>query len=212
MFDEIKLGHQVFIVSPLIDNEESELTSVKFLEEKYKIAFKDIAVVKVLYGSMKNEEKQSIMHDFSIGKIDILISTTVVEVGIDVPNATIIAIYNAEMFGLATLHQLRGRVGRSSNESFCFLISSKENNVRLNVMVESNDGFYITEKDFEERKEGDLFGVKQSGEQIFKIANLKNDYQILLQASKDAEDFVINKKYLNNEFYLDIYENIKKLT
>lgn len=212
MLEEIKKGHQIFVVSPLIDNEESDLASVKFLEEKFKVAFKNIAVIQTMHGAMKNEEKHSIMHDFSIGKIDILISTTVVEVGIDVPNATIIAIYNAERFGLATLHQLRGRVGRSKNDSFCYLISSSENNVRLNVMKESNDGFYITEKDFEERKEGDLFGVKQSGEQIFKIASLKNDYQILLQASKDAEEFVTNKKYLNNEFYLNTYENIKKLT
>lgn len=210
MLLEINEGHQIFVVSPLIENAESELNSVIDLKEKFSKAFLNKARIEIIHGGMKNAEKDAIMHDFSIGKIDILISTTIIEVGIDIPNATVMAIYNAERFGLATLHQLRGRVGRSDKNSFCFLISNSKDNNRLSVMEESNDGFYITEKDFEERKEGDLFGTIQSGEKIFKLANMKNDYQILLQASKDAEKFVSEKKYLNDKFYLDIYENIKK--
>ena len=137
MYEELKNGHQIYVVSPLIeDNEELDLKSVIELEEKFKSAFKDIPIG-VLHGKLSNDEKDSIMNDFKLGKIKILISTTVIEVGVDVGNATMMVIYNAERFGLATLHQLRGRVGRNSLESYCYLVSNYDTE-RLNVLVESN--------------------------------------------------------------------------
>lgn len=111
------------------------------------------------------------------------------------PNASMMVIYNAERFGLATLHQLRGRVGRSNIQSYCYLVTNSSNNERLKVMEESSDGFYIAEKDFEQRGQGDLFGVKQSGDMSFKIANLKRDFNILTQANIDAKEFLDNKSY-----------------
>ena len=116
-------------------------------------------------------------------------------------------IYNAERFGLATLHQLRGRVGRNDLQSYCYLISNKEIE-RLKVLEESNDGFYISEKDFQMRGSGDLFGIRQSGDMEFKIANLKDDYQILLQAKLDAEEFINKELYLNYDYYKEIIKKI----
>lgn len=209
IFLEIKNKHQVFVVAPAIDNETNEIESVNLLKEKYELAFKNNARIETIHGQMKNNEKDAIMHEFIIGNIDILISTTVIEVGIDVSNASVIAIYNAERFGLATLHQLRGRVGRSDIQSFCFLVSDKDNK-RLKVMEESNDGFYITEMDYKMRKEGDIFGTLQSGIKKFKIADLETDYKILLQASEDADEFVKEKKYQDNTYYLSIKESLKE--
>ena len=139
---------------------------------------------------MKSEEKEGVMNNFKEGKVQLLISTTVIEVGVDVANATMMIIFNAERFGLATLHQLRGRVGRNSYESKCLLISNKDTE-RLKVLEESNDGFYISEKDFELRGSGDLFGIRQSGDMVFKIADLHSDYRILLQCQKDSEEFIV---------------------
>lgn len=209
MYDQISAGHQVFAVSPLIENEESDLNSVIKLKEKFELAFKCLRV-EIIHGKMKQEIKDSIMNDFLNKKISILISTTVIEVGIDVPNATIIAIYNAERFGLATLHQLRGRVGRGDAQSYCFLISDMDNE-RLKVMEESNDGFYITEKDFEQRKEGDLFGTRQSGDMNFKIGDVKRDYSILVQAQADTIEFIKSKKYLEYSSYLHIVDELNFL-
>ena len=154
-------------------------------------------VIDILHGKMKNVEKDEVMNNFKDGKSNILLSTTVVEVGVDVKNATMIAIFNAERFGLATLHQLRGRVGRNELQSYCALVSDYDSE-RLKVLEESNDGFYISEKDFELRGSGDLFGVRQSGDMIFKIADIRSDYKILLQCKKDAEEFVNNN--LENDF------------
>ena len=147
------------------------------------------------------------MNDFKLGRTKILISTTVVEVGVDVKNATVMIIFDSERFGLATLHQLRGRVGRNDLQSYCFLIC-KEEKERLKVLEESNDGFYISEKDFEFRGEGDLFGVKQSGDMTFKMANLKRDFKILLAAKKDSEEYLISKEYLKNVNYQKICQEI----
>ena len=156
---------------------------------------------------MRQADKDDIMNDFKNNQIKILISTTVIEVGIDVPNATMMVIYNAERFGLAQLHQLRGRVGRSDLQSYCILISNYDKE-RLKVMEESNDGFYISEKDFELRGHGDLFGTKQSGDMCFKIADLKKDYDILVQAKNDSEEYINNKGYLNDEFYNNLSEGL----
>lgn len=203
MINEIKLGHQIYVVAPLIDDEESSLDSVITLENKLNVAFNKKIPMGLLHGQMKNSQKEEIMNNFTNGKIKILISTTVIEVGVDVANATMMVVFNAERFGLATLHQLRGRVGRNNLQSYCYLISDSDTE-RLKVLEESNDGFYISEQDFKLRGSGDVFGVKQSGEQTFKIANLNRDYKILVKCKEDAEDFLKN----NN---IDDYPNIKSI-
>lgn len=210
IYEELKNHHQIFVVSPLIEeNESQDLESVQVLKDKFKKAFKSINI-EVLHGKLTNEKKQSIMNDFKNGIINILISTTVVEVGVDISNATMMVIFNAERFGLATLHQLRGRVGRNDLNCSCYLISNYQT-ARLKVLEESNDGFYISQKDFELRKEGDIFGTKQSGTINFKIANLYSDGKILLQAKKDSEQFVLSKEYINNSYYCDIIKKINNL-
>ena len=207
MLDEIKKGHQIYVVAPVIEESETNLYDVNDLKEKLDTAFNKKVSIGVLHGKIKNKEKESIMNDFKKGKISILISTTVIEVGIDVPSATMMVIFNSERFGLATLHQLRGRVGRSDLESFCYLICNSEI-PRLRVMEESNDGFYISQKDFEMRGSGDLFGVKQSGDMVFKMADLKRDYKILLQVKEDVEKFIDSDEYENNELYTNLLKKI----
>ena len=208
MLEELKNNHQIYVVSPLIENsEESDLKSVLDLKEKLDMAFQNKVSIGVLHGKLKQKEKDEIMNSFKNGDIKILISTTVIEVGIDVPNSTMMVIYNAERFGLATLHQLRGRVGRNDLQSYCYLVSNKEIE-RLKVLEESNDGFYISEKDFQMRGSGDLFGVRQSGDMAFKIANLKDDYQILLQAQKDSLEYLESELYKNNTYYKELIDGI----
>lgn len=206
--EEIKKGHQVYVVAPMIDeNDENNLKNVYLLKEKFSLAYHEKVPIGILHGKMKKEEKNEVMNAFKNNQIKILISTTVVEVGVDVSNATVMIIFNAERFGLATLHQLRGRVGRSDLQSYCYLICN-EKKERLMVLEESNDGFYISEKDFEFRGEGDLFGIKQSGDMSFKIANLKRDYHILLVAKKEAEYFIQNKLYTQRQHYEEIIHKI----
>ena len=210
-YDNLKNGHQVYVVAPLVSEEESgnhntTLEDVKKLEEKFNVAFQGKFCIGILYGKMNKEAKNQVMKDFKEGIIKILISTTVIEVGVDVSNATVMMIYNANLFGLATLHQLRGRVGRSDIQSYCFLISTVEEE-RLRVLESSNDGFYISEKDFEMRGSGDIFGEKQSGDMTFKIANIKTDGKIWLQAYKDALAYV--ESFDDNGLYLDIIEKLR---
>ena len=199
MIEEIKKGHQIYVVAPLaLENEESELESVNELYTKLNNAFNNKIPMAIIHGKLKSKEKEQIMDDFKNNKTRILISTTVIEVGIDVKNATMMVIFNAERFGLATLHQLRGRVGRNEITSKCIIISNHEKE-RLKVLEESNDGFYISEKDFELRGTGDIFGIKQSGDMNFKLANLKTDFKILMQCKEDSEEFLKkNLKDLSN--------------
>ena len=209
MYEELKLNHQIFVVSPLImQNDELDLNSVIKLKEKLDIAFNKKVRIEILHGKLKQKEKDELMKEFQRGKIKILISTTVIEVGIDVPNATMMVIFNAERFGLATLHQLRGRVGRSNLQSYCYLVTNTKNNERLKVMEESSDGFYISEMDFKQRGQGDLFGIKQSGDMSFKIANLNRDYNILMQTNKDSNEFLTSNNYKENELYTNIVKDI----
>lgn len=212
MYQELESGHQAYVVAPLIEDEEgnTKLNDVVKLREKFLEAFNNKYRIEVLHGKMKAKEKESIMNDFKEGKISVLISTTVIEVGIDVKNSTMMVIFNAERFGLATLHQLRGRVGRNELQSYCYLICNSEIE-RLKVMEESNDGFYISEKDFELRGQGDLFGVKQSGDMTFKIGDLKRDYKILLQAKSDVEKFIkdnISNYFLDYPCYKELLKRI----
>ena len=150
------------------------------------------------------------MERFQNNETKILISTTVIEVGVDVKNATIMVIFDADRFGLATLHQLRGRVGRNSLNSYCYLICDKETE-RLKVLEENNDGFYISEKDLEIRGEGDLFGIRQSGVKTFKIANLKTDAKIMLQAKSDSESYINSGEYKNNMSFYKIIKDLDRL-
>lgn len=209
MLEEIKNNHQIYVVSSLITNEDdnSDLKDVMLLKEKMDIAFNYKVNIGILHGKLKNNEKEAIMNDFKNGIIKILICTTIVEVGVDVKNATMMVIFDADRFGLATLHQLRGRVGRNDLQSYCYLICDKEKE-RLNVMCESNDGFYISQKDFEIRGEGDLFGTKQSGDMSFKVADIKRDYKILLQAKEDVIKFIDSNEFRYNNLYRRIVNNI----
>ena len=193
MYNELKKNHQIYVIAPLIEQtENTDLTDVYNLRDKMNLAFGSKYNIDIVHGKMKSEAKDLIMGEFKQGKINILISTTVIEVGVDVKNATMIVIFDADRFGLSTLHQLRGRVGRNDLESKCILISNSDTE-RLKIMESVYDGFEISEKDFKLRGSGDLFGVKQSGDMYFKIANLKSDYKILIQAKKDSQE------YLNND-------------
>ena len=207
ILNEVKMGHQIYVVSPSINSEDESLMDVNILKDKFNMAFHEKIPLGVLHGKLKNKEKEDIMNKFLDGEIKILISTTVIEVGVDNPNATVICVFNAERFGLATLHQLRGRVGRNSLNSYCYLICNQDIE-RLHILEESNDGFYISEKDFQNRGGGDLLGDKQSGDMTFKIADLKRDYNILKVAKDDVINFIDKKEYLNNKLYLDIIDNI----
>ena len=205
MYKELKNNHQIYVIAPLIETtEESEMENVYALEEKMNKAFGKLYKVGILHGKMNNKEKDEIMNKFKDNEIQILVSTTVIEVGIDVKNATVITIFDSYRFGLSALHQLRGRVGRSSLQSYCILISSKETE-RLNVLTKTTDGFKISEEDFKLRGSGDLFGIRQSGDMNFKLADIKNDYNILLKAKEDSEYFIkndLNKiqyKHIKNE-------------
>lgn len=207
MLDEIKAGHQIYVVAPLIDDEEDEKMNVTSLKDKFDVAFNGMVPTGLLHGKMKSNQKDEVMNSFKNGDTKILISTTVIEVGVDVKNATMMVIFNAERFGLATLHQLRGRVGRNDMQSYCYLISDYDAE-RLKVLEESNDGFYISEQDFKLRGGGDIFGIRQSGEQSFKIANLNRDYKILMQCKSDAEEFLKSKNLDNYKVQKEILENL----
>ena len=212
MVEEIKTGHQIYVVAPLIEDEngESNINDVKKLKEKFDLAFNNKIRVEILHGKMSNKDKDSIMEEYKNGDIKVLISTTVIEVGVDVKNSTMMVIFNAERFGLATLHQLRGRVGRNSVQSYCYLISNYDKE-RLHVMEESNDGFYISEQDFKLRGGGDLFGTRQSGDMVFKIGDIRRDYKILVQCKNDSKVFLDNNIKNNFKDYPEYREVIKEL-
>ena len=200
IYKELKQGHQAYIIAPLIEeSDKSDLKNIYELEENMNKAFGKLYNIGILHGKMTDIEKEEVMNKFKNNEIQILISTTVIEVGIDVKNATMMVIFDSFRFGLSTLHQLRGRVGRNTIQSYCILISNKETE-RLNVLTKTTDGFKISEEDFRLRGSGDLFGLRQSGDMKFKIANLKNDYKILLMAKEDSEKFIKNNDVIP---YLD---------
>ena len=206
MYKELKANHQIYVIAPLIeDNDSNNLTSVNELKNKMNDAFGKKYKIDIVHGKMASASKDEIMTRFSQGEIDILISTTVIEVGIDVKNASQIVIFDANRFGLSTLHQLRGRVGRGTIKSSCILISDQDTK-RLEILKTTTDGFKLSEEDFKLRGSGDLFGTKQSGDMTFKIANIREDYKILLQANKDSLEF-LNKASLNNLKLRDLLIN-----
>lgn len=203
---QLKMGRQVYVVCPLI--EESAKVDLLDAETLYEALSQKIYPqykISLLHGRMKTAEKDAIMADFKARKYDLLVSTTVIEVGIDIPNATVMIIQHAERFGLSQLHQLRGRVGRGADKSYCYLIVyppiSEDGRERLQTMVETNDGFVIAEKDLELRGPGDFFGTAQSGMPIFKHANIVRDQQLLSQAR------VIASEIINEDFNLKLGKN-----
>lgn len=211
MYQELKLGHQCYVVAPLIeDSDKIDLTNVENLEIEMNKAFGKLYKIGVLHGKMKQDEKDEIMRQMKDNEIQILISTTVIEVGIDVPNSTVMVIFDAYRFGLSQLHQLRGRVGRNSLQSYCVLVSNIEKE-RLKVLTTTNDGFKISEEDFKLRGSGDLFGIKQSGDMTFKIANIKNDYKMFLLAKDDSLEYLNSNKYLDNFNIVNIVKKISNL-
>lgn len=190
MEKEIRAGHQVYVICPLV--EESELAEgenvLDYAAQLQQIFPSDIKVG-ILHGKMKPDEKNTVMQEFQENKIQILVSTTVVEVGVDVPNATVMMIENAERFGLAQLHQLRGRVGRGDAQSYCILMQGKEQqtkNKRLEILNQSNDGFYIAGEDLKLRGPGDFFGIRQSGDYQFQLADVFQDADMLGKASYEV--------------------------
>ena len=200
MYEELKNKHQIYVIAPLIEESDKiDLENVYELEEKFNKAFKGIYKVGVLHGKMTKDEKDNVMESFKNNDIQILISTTVIEVGIDIPNATMMVIFDSYRFGLSQLHQLRGRVGRNSLQSYCILISDYEKE-RLDILTLTTDGFKISEEDFRLRGSGDLFGIRQSGDMSFRLADIKKDYNILIKAKEDANyilDNIDNYPYLN---------------
>ena len=210
MYDELKQKHQVYIIAPLIeDSENSDLTTVCKLKDQMKLAFGEKYKIDIIHGKMASGAKELIMQEFASNNIQILISTTVIEVGVDVPNATTMVIFDADRFGLSTLHQLRGRVGRGNLKSQCILISDSDT-PRLKIMETVDDGFTISEEDFKLRGHGDLFGTKQSGDMAFKIANIRSDYKILLQAKKDSKEYLLDEKTDNDNLKKYLISSIDK--
>jgi len=196
---EIKLGRQAYVVYPLI--EESAKSDLKAATKMYDDLRKNIfphLKVGLLHGKMKPSEKEAITSDFVAGQIQILVSTTVIEVGVDVPNASLMVIEHAERFGLSQLHQLRGRVGRGADQSYCVLLTDDKKTVtakqRLGIMEETTDGFKIAEKDLEIRGQGEILGTRQSGLQSFQIANIVRDLDILTAARREAEEYLTKRR------------------
>ncbi|MAZ97116.1 MAG: ATP-dependent DNA helicase RecG [Flavobacteriales bacterium] len=214
---EIATGHQVYVVFPLI--EESETLDLKNLEVGYEQLLRDFPRPKyqiaVVHGRMKPEDKEAEMKRFASGKAHILVATTVIEVGVNVPNASVMIVENAERFGLSQLHQLRGRVGRGSQESHCILVSSfklsKDAKTRLQTMVRTQDGFEIAEVDMKLRGPGDIMGTRQSGQLQFKLASLTQDGPILIWAREVVEKLLAIDSQLNDQNHVSIKKHWKSM-
>ncbi|MBE7119194.1 ATP-dependent DNA helicase RecG [Bacillus cereus] len=205
---EIKKGRQAYVICPLI--EESEKLDVQNAIDLHSMLthhYQGKCQVGLMHGRLSSQEKEEIMGHFSENKVQILVSTTVVEVGVNVPNATVMVIYDAERFGLSQLHQLRGRVGRGSEQSYCLLIAdpkSETGKERMRIMTETNDGFVLSEKDLELRGPGDFFGSKQSGLPEFKVADMVHDYRALETARQDAAILVDSEAFWHNDQYASL--------
>ena len=199
--DEFAAGHQAFIVCPLIDPSDAlGVASVKETFKKLSSGQLKNYQLGLLHGQMKSEEKEKVMADFVNKKLDVLVSTTVIEVGVDIPNATVMIIFGAERFGLAQLHQLRGRVGRSDFPSYCFLCSENpdaQNKRRLQAVVKSNDGFYLAEEDLKIRGAGNAFGLAQSGLPDLRFATLA-DADLMKKTREWAHRILENDSDLKN--------------
>ncbi|MFS0782343.1 ATP-dependent DNA helicase RecG [Bacillus sp. 1P06AnD] len=214
MTKELKQGRQAYVICPLI--EESEKLDLQNAIEVYDMLlqyFSGSYKVGLMHGKLLPSEKEEVMQSFSDNDTQILVSTTVVEVGVNVPNASFMVIYDAERFGLSQLHQLRGRVGRGSSQSYCMLISdakSENGKERMRIMTETQDGFVLSEKDLELRGPGDFFGRKQSGMPEFKVADLIHDYRILETAREDASQLVNSEAFWHEQIYDDLRDELNQ--
>ncbi|WP_368247096.1 ATP-dependent DNA helicase RecG [Clostridium perfringens] len=211
---EVEKGRQFYIVSPLIEeNEKLNLNSVEKIYEELKNGiFKDVRI-EILHGKMVGKDKDKIINTFKNGEIKGIISTTVIEVGVNVPNSTMMIIENAERFGLAQLHQLRGRVGRGEHKSYCILIANTKNDItrrRMEIMTESSDGFYIAEEDLKLRGAGEVFGMRQHGDEGFILANVVDDINILKCANHEAKLIVNNINEDNKKLCTEIMRGIER--
>ncbi len=215
MAGELQKGRQIYIVCPLVEeNDELELKSATQYAEKLAKEVFPYANVAFLHGKMKNREKDEIMRAYSANEIQILVSTTVIEVGVNVPNATVMAVENAERFGLSQLHQLRGRVGRGKEQSYCILFSNSDGEVakaRLKALCATNDGFKISEEDLKLRGPGDFFGTKQHGVPNLKIADLARDLEVLQKAQRVASDILKKDPDLTLPEHKELAERVKIL-
>ena len=210
MYEQIKLGHQVYVIAPLIEESDKiELENVIKLKDKMELAFSKVCKIGLMHGKLSSKEKDEVMDKFKNNEIQILISTTVIEVGVDVQNATLMVIFDSYRFGLSALHQLRGRVGRNDLQSYFIMISDQEAE-RLNILTKTNDGFAISEADFKLRGSGDIFGIKQSGDMQFKLADIKKDYNLLIKAKEASAEFLENYKDKYDYIYKYI-ESVNKL-
>lgn len=207
MLTEMTAGRQAYLICPLI--EESDKLDVQDAVDMYESLVHEWRHVRIglLHGKMSNQEKDEAMRAFKEGETQLLVSTTVIEVGVDVPNATCMVIYDADRFGLAQLHQLRGRVGRGQQQSFCMLIADPKTEVgeqRLEMMCASNDGFEIARKDLELRGSGDLFGTRQSGLPQFKLADMMRDFAVLEKARQDVADLLADEHFWTSHQYVEL--------
>ncbi|WP_026674321.1 ATP-dependent DNA helicase RecG [Alkalihalobacterium bogoriense] len=210
---EIEKGRQAYVICPLI--EESEKLDVQNAIDVHSMlaSYYEKYQVGLMHGRLSSAEKEKVMNEFSENKLQILVSTTVVEVGVNVPNASIMVIYDAERFGLSQLHQLRGRVGRGSHQSYCILLADPKSEVgkeRMKIMTETNDGFVLSEKDLELRGPGDFFGQKQSGLPHFKLGDVVHDYRTLEVARQDAAELVQNHEFWESESWQRIRQYLKQ--
>jgi len=207
-------GRQGYVICPLVEENESQTAAVtEYAEKLAKEDFKDYKVA-LLHGKMKAADKKAIMSSFSSGETDLLVSTTVIEVGVDVPNAAIMIIENAELFGLSQLHQLRGRIGRGKHKSTCILISDAQNEEaksRLKTMCKTTDGFKIADEDLKLRGPGDFFGARQHGLPELKIANMMKDMEVLKLTQKVAKSILNSEGGIFNDKYFALREEVKKL-
>ncbi len=211
---EIEEGRQVYVVCPLVEeNEDIKLTSVTNLYDELKEKYFKNINISILHGKMSNKDKNEIMDRFKSGEIKVLISTTVIEVGVNVPNATVMIIENAERFGLSQLHQLRGRVGRGSHKSYCILVAeikSETTRRRMEIMKSSNDGFYIAEEDLRIRGSGEVFGMRQSGESGLLLADLSTDFQLFKVANLEAKALLANQEEEEQRVVKEIINSIER--
>lgn len=206
---EIAAGHQAYVICPMVEESDGmdDIENVADYTGKLKTQLPDQIHVAGLHGKMKPAEKNRIMEEFAAGNIDVLVSTTVIEVGINVPNATVMMVENAERFGLAQLHQLRGRIGRGKAQSYCIFISGSDNKRsmdRLSILNRSNDGFYIAEEDLKLRGPGDMFGIRQSGDMEFQIADIYQDSALLKDISRTVDGILKEDAGLTSEKYLPL--------
>lgn len=220
--NEVAKGHQVYVLCAMAepsDEEEEEnqdglnLLNVVDYSEELKNVLPNSIRIAYLHGKMKPAQKNQIMEDFAAHQIDVLVSTTVIEVGIDVPNATVMMVENAERFGLSTLHQLRGRVGRGKDQSYCIFVSdtkSEHTLERLNILKESNDGFYVSEKDLELRGPGDILGTRQSGDLGFSLGDIYADAKVLMIAANEAKELLSADPQLKDESHLLLSKNLEE--